>query len=153
MKPIKLEFSGLNSYTENTVIEFEDLIKNKVFGIFGDTGSGKSTILDAISIALYGKIPRSTQNYININCDKVSVMYEFEIKSKQSKKVYKISRTIIRCEDGVKNFKAMLLESRDKINYEVIANTPKDANKKIIEILGLTFNDFTKAILLSLIHI
>ncbi len=148
MKPIKLEFSGLNSYTENTVIEFEDLIKNKVFGIFGDTGSGKSTILDAISIALYGEIPRSTQNYININCDKVSVMYEFEIKSKQSKKVYKISRTIIRCEDGVKNFKAMLLESRDKINYEVIANTPKDANKKIIEILGLTFNDFTKAILL-----
>lgn len=148
MKPIKLEFSGLNSYTEKTVIEFEDLIKNKVFGIFGDTGSGKSTILDAISIALYGEIPRNTQNYININCDKVSVMYEFEIKSKQSKKVYKISRTIIRCEDGVRNFKAMLLESRDNINYEVIGNTPKDTNKKIIEILGLTFEDFTKAILL-----
>jgi exonuclease SbcC len=82
MKPIKLEFSGLNSYREKTTIDFEKLMSDGVFGIFGDTGSGKSTILDAISIALYGKIPKDTNSYININCDKAIVSYEFQINKK-----------------------------------------------------------------------
>ena len=79
MRPIRLELSGLNSYTDKQVIDFKKLTSRGLFGIFGNTGSGKSTILDAITIALYGDISRKTTDYINSNCDKAVVKYEFEI--------------------------------------------------------------------------
>ena len=101
MRPIKLEFSGLNSYIEKTTIDFEKLMRNVVFGIFGDTGSGKSTILDAISIALYGKIPKENNSYININCDKAIVSYEFQINKNNNIKQYKINRIIIKTEESI----------------------------------------------------
>ena len=50
MRPIRLELTGLNSYIDKQVIDFEKLIERGLFGIFGTTGSGKSTILDAITI-------------------------------------------------------------------------------------------------------
>ncbi|WP_286156781.1 AAA family ATPase [Romboutsia ilealis] len=148
MKPIKLEFSGLNSYIEKTTIDFEILMNHGIFGIFGDTGSGKSTILDAISLALYGEIPRNTQDYININCDKAIISYEFEIKNKYKKKRYRVSRTIVRSEMGTKTFKAKLSELKNNNIEEVLSEDVDNVNKKIINIIGLTFNDFTKAILL-----
>ena len=46
MKPVYLEFSGVNSFSERAEIDFEKLLEFGIFGIFGDTGSGKSTILD-----------------------------------------------------------------------------------------------------------
>ena len=48
MKPIKLEIEGLHSFVEKQIIDFRELSASGVFGIFGQTGSGKSTILDAI---------------------------------------------------------------------------------------------------------
>ena len=67
MKPIRLQFKGINSFSEQTEIDFEKLTKNGIFGIFGDTGSGKSTILDCISFALYGKVERSREKLDIIN--------------------------------------------------------------------------------------
>ena len=67
MKPVKLEFKGLNSFSERAVIDFEPLLKSGIFGIFGETGSGKSTILDAINFALYGDIERNPDKLDKIN--------------------------------------------------------------------------------------
>ena len=148
MRPIKLEFSGLNSYIEKTTIDFEKLMNHGMFGIFGDTGSGKSTILDAISIALYGEIPRNTQDYINTNCDKATISYEFEIKNKYNKKRYKVRKTIVRSKIGTKTFEVKLSELKNNNIEEILSEDVDEVNKKIISIIGLTFNDFTKAILL-----
>ena len=54
MKPLTLEFCGINSFSEPASIDFSKLLEYGIFGIFGDTGSGKSTILDCIGFALYG---------------------------------------------------------------------------------------------------
>ena len=54
MKPVYLEFCGINSFSEKAEIDFSKLLSGGVFGIFGDTGSGKSTVLDSIHFALYG---------------------------------------------------------------------------------------------------
>ena len=62
MKPLKLEFSGLNSYRESQVVDFEELGRGGLVGIFGPTGSGKSSILDAITLALYGKVDRAAHD-------------------------------------------------------------------------------------------
>ncbi|MGN0643140.1 MAG: AAA family ATPase [Huintestinicola sp.] len=53
MIPIKLEFHGIGSYIEKTEIDFTQL--ENVYLICGSTGSGKTTILDAITYALYGE--------------------------------------------------------------------------------------------------
>ena len=50
MKPKKLQIKGLNSFLEKQTIDFERLTERGLFGIFGPTGSGKSTILDRKSV-------------------------------------------------------------------------------------------------------
>ena len=52
MKPKYLQFCGINSFSEPAEIDFEKLLRGGIFGIFGDTGSGKTTILDIIVFAI-----------------------------------------------------------------------------------------------------
>lgn len=52
MHPVRLQFSGLRSYRRPTEICFGDL---DLFAIIGDTGAGKSTIIEALCFALYGR--------------------------------------------------------------------------------------------------
>ena len=65
MKPILLEIEGFNSFEKKQVIDFQKLTSLGLFGIFGNTGSGKTTILDAIIYALYEKTPRESDNIVN----------------------------------------------------------------------------------------
>ena len=58
MIPIKLTIEGLYSYQQRQIIDFEHLTEAGLFGIFGAVGSGKSSILEAISYALYGETER-----------------------------------------------------------------------------------------------
>ena len=52
MRPLVLTFSGLRSYRDTTSIDFSQL---DLFAVIGDTGAGKSTIIEALSLALYAK--------------------------------------------------------------------------------------------------
>lgn len=60
MKIIKLRFKNLNSLYGEWEIDFSstDYLNNGIFAITGPTGAGKSTIMDAICLALYGRTPR-----------------------------------------------------------------------------------------------
>ena len=80
MKPILLEIEGFNSFEKKQVIDFQKLTSLGLFGIFGNTGSGKTTILDAIIYALYEKTPRESDNIVNVNSKKAIITYKFEIK-------------------------------------------------------------------------
>lgn len=53
MKPIKVSMQAFGSYTQNTVIDFTKFYDKNIFLITGSTGSGKTTILDAMCFALY----------------------------------------------------------------------------------------------------
>ena len=58
MIPITLTLRGIYSYQKEQIIDFTKLISAHLFGIFGPVGSGKSTVLEAISFALYGETER-----------------------------------------------------------------------------------------------
>lgn len=149
MKPIKLELMGLNSYTDNQTIDFEKLTSRGLFGIFGNTGSGKSTILDAITIALYGDISRDATDYINSSCDKAVIKYEFEIGSKNNRKRYFVERTIKNTPTGGnKTSRVLLGEIKDSGDINVLADKVGEVKNKIQDIIGLTSDDFTRSVVL-----
>ncbi|WP_164509025.1 AAA family ATPase [Clostridium rectalis] len=147
MKPKRLKIKGLNSFIEMQTIDFETLISRGLFGIFGSTGSGKSTILDAITLSLYGNIARGNGEYINTYSDNLYVSYEFEIYSEGKRRNYIAERIIKRDKNGkYKTFSAKLIEINEKDN--VIAEGARDVLKKVEGIIGLTAEDFTRSVVL-----
>ena len=65
MKLLKLIINAFGPFVDKTVINFDEFGNNGLFLVTGDTGSGKTTIFDAISFALFGSASGSTRNNIN----------------------------------------------------------------------------------------
>lgn len=148
MRPIKLKIKNLNSFIEEQTIDFEKLTSRGLFGIFGPTGSGKSTILDGITLALYGNVARKSSNFINTNSDKMSVSFEFEIRSSDTKR-YIVEREFRRKTNGSINAgKCKLVDITNIDLPEVLADATKALTKKIEEIIGLNLEDFTRTVVL-----
>ena len=145
MKPVYLEFCGINSFSETAVIDFGKLLSGGIFGIFGDTGSGKSTILDSIHFALYGKIERADGvDSINHHSEKSVVSFRFEILQRGKRVEYGVERERRR-KNNVTKAQLYCVEDGKKMP---LAEGMNDVNAKIEEILGLTFDDFKKCIAL-----
>ena len=83
MIPVKLTIQGLYSYQKKQVIDFAMLTGAHLFGIFGAVGSGKSSILDAITFALYGETERMhardnrSYNMMNLKSDELLIEFIF----------------------------------------------------------------------------
>lgn len=151
MKPIMLKIKGLNSFQEEQVIDFSKLTEKGLFGIFGTTGSGKSTILDAITLALYGEISRANKNdkgYINTNTDTAIVSLEFEIGSGLYRKTYLAERNIKRDKHGAYKTKQVRLIQKTEDKTEVLADKGREVNNLIEDIIGLKLDDFTRSVVL-----
>lgn len=147
MRPIRLKIKGINSFQEEQLIDFETLTEAGIFGIFGPTGSGKSTILDGITLALYGKLSRNSSNYINVNEEKASVVYEFVIAGAEEK-TYQVSREFKRNKnEGINQGKCQLLELRPE-GALVLADKTTEVTNACEEIIGLGLTDFTRTVVL-----
>ncbi len=83
MLPIYLSIKGLYSYQTKQEIDFTKLTEAGLFGIFGKVGSGKSSILEAISMALYGETERLNKsdsrgyNMLNLKSDAAEIVFDF----------------------------------------------------------------------------
>jgi exonuclease SbcC len=152
MKPVSLELAGLQSYREAQSIDFTKLCDAGVFGIFGPTGSGKSTILDAMTLALYGKVERAvkdTQGIMNQAEDTLSVAFTFELNDADKPRRYRVERQFKRSGDiSVKNTVSRLIRIEDDGAPVVIADKMSEVNARVESILGLTMDDFTRAVVL-----
>ncbi|MEE1073301.1 MAG: AAA family ATPase [Cellulosilyticum sp.] len=148
MKPIKLVIKGLNSFIEEQTIDFNKLTDRGLFGIFGPTGSGKSTILDGITLALYGDIARKSSNFINTNCNDLNISFTFQI-SGTPNRIYVVNRHFRRDKKtgNAKTHSVMVKEITDG-NEEVLAESVTTVNKTCKEILGLSQEDFTRTVVL-----
>ncbi len=149
MKPIKLTIEGLNSFETKQELDFSSLTGG-VFGIFGKTGSGKSTILDAITLSLYGKVERSKQNidFINTKCSKAIVSFTFSMLVSGKDKVYEISREFSKKKNGKDIESSAELYEIEGDEKKLIQEGTNKVNDKIFHIVGLGVNEFAKCIAL-----
>lgn len=148
MKPIELKIKGLNSFMDTQTIDFRKLTSRGIFGIFGPTGSGKSTVLDGITLALYGEIARKSSNFINVNCTSLMVSYEFQISDKKVK-IYRVEREFRReSKTGkVRSKSARILDVTCGME-NILEEGAKKVTEKCEEILGLKLEDFTRTVVL-----
>ena len=150
MRPLKLTLRGINSYRKEQTIDFAALTSAGLFGIFGPTGSGKSSILDAITLALYAKLPRSTKNFININEETAAVSFLFSITSTETHR-YQVERTFRYHKGGtastVRNTGATLAEITEE-GTKVLADRPTEVTQECIRLLGLSSEDFMRTVVL-----
>ncbi|SEJ34203.1 exonuclease SbcC [Cyclobacterium xiamenense] len=82
MIPEKLTLQGLYSYKEPQTIDFSSLTAAGLFGIFGAVGSGKSSLLEAILLALYGSTERLSDrgeknSMVNLQSESLRISFEF----------------------------------------------------------------------------
>ena len=149
MKPIKLTIEGLNSFESKQELDFQSLTGG-VFGIFGKTGSGKSTILDAITLSLYGKVERTKQNidFINTKCSKAIVSFTFSMLVSGTDKIFEITRVFSKKKNGKDIESSAELYELDGENKKLIEEGTIKVNDKIFQIVGLGVNEFAKCIAL-----
>ncbi len=78
MRPLKLTIEGLRSFRAPVAIDFED--RDRI-AIVGDTGAGKSSILEAMTYALYGRTTFAGRNaeLRNHQSEKMRVVFEFQV--------------------------------------------------------------------------
>lgn len=119
MIPISLTISGFLSYREPTELDFTHL---DLACISGSNGAGKSSLLDAITWALFGQARKRDESLINTNAKaaEVSLIFQYE------GNIYKIQRTLPRG-------KTSLLEFQ-------IAQDSKDESQKSTDLQPATFN-------------
>ncbi|WCF09998.1 SMC family ATPase [Paenibacillus thiaminolyticus] len=151
MKPIELRLAGLQSYRDEQRIDFEKLCETGLFGIFGPTGSGKSSILDAVTLALYGKVERAaggTQGILNQMENTLSVSLTFVLHGAAGKRTFRVERRFKRTGDvTVGSTLTRFIELRPEGDI-VLADKLADVNRCVEEQIGLKMDDFTRAVVL-----
>ena len=151
MKPIRLDIEGLHSFREPQTIDFAALAESGLFGIFGPTGSGKSTILDAMTIALYGKVERNGRlgHTVNQAVGFAAVAFTFSVTGAAGVEVYRVERNYRRTPDGgLQRHNARLLRFAQGGRTEVVADRVDTVHESVATLLGLAFEDFTRAVVL-----
>lgn len=152
MKILRLRFENINALKNAWQLDFtqEPFDSNGLFAITGATGAGKTSILDAICLALYHQTPRLTiskkQNQLmtrfTAHC---MAEVEFEVKGQGYRAFWSQKRARNKIEGN-------LLEPTAELALEdgtIIAEKLKTVRSKIAEITGLDFSRFRKSMMLS----
>lgn len=142
MRPTRLEVQGFASFREPTVV---DLDGADLFVLTGPTGSGKSSLIDAMVFALYGCVPRYDDRrlvapVITQGRVEARVRLDFAVDGGQFTAV----RIVRRTRTGATTKEARL----ERASGEVIASGPDELSTEVERLLGLRFDHFTKCVVL-----
>ena len=153
MRPLKLTMSAFGSYSGITEIDFEKLGKSGIYLITGDTGSGKTTIFEAIVFALYGETVSKERDSSMFRSkyagqsDKTFVTLEFENKGRR----YKITRSpsYMKPKRDGSGFRKETAATELILPDNNIITGNREAESKIIEILGIDRAQFTQTAMIA----
>ncbi len=147
MIPLKLTIEGLYSYRERQEIDFENLGNAGLFGIFGATGSGKSSILEAISFVLYGRTERLNSrdkagyNMMNLKANRIYLEFEF---LNHEEKVFRVVREFKRNSKRFGEVKPTIAIFYEKKNDSWIPLEHDSAET----LIGLNYENFKRTIII-----
>lgn len=142
MRPVRLEIEGFTSFRDKTVVDFEDA---DLFVLTGPTGAGKSSVIDAITFALYGSVPRlddrrAVAPVISQGALQARVRLDFSVAAKR----YAAVRVARATKAGASTPEARL---EDEVG-NTLASSARELSDRIEGILGLSFEHFTKSVVL-----
>lgn len=142
MRPLGLRLHGFGAFTAATEVEFRDV---DLFALTGPTGSGKTTVLDAICFALYGSVPRYGKNevapLISQGQIESNVVFTFSV----GDAIYRAARRVRRNPNGRGASTGEAVLERDG---EAIASSADGVTAAVERLLGLNFDQFTTCVLL-----
>ena len=144
MRPQRLEIEGVHSFRTRQVVDFAALSAGGLFGIFGDTGSGKSTVLDCIILALYGETPgrETVPQFIHLSARTAFVALDFSIGAKR----YRVERNFRLNPTRTTNTATAQLVDLD--TGAVLCEQSRRVTAEIEQLLGLGIEDFCKVVAL-----
>lgn len=159
MRPLRLDLRGFAVFREQTTIDLTDA---DFFALVGPTGSGKSTILDAICFSLYGQVPRwsgkTVANALAPSSTEAAVRMIFDSGGRR----YAVTRVVRRDGKGrvatkqagmqllPPGFNLALLDGDQPVDElgETLAGTPVELDAAVVDVVGLPYDQFTKSVLL-----
>jgi DNA repair protein SbcC/Rad50 len=170
MKILSLKGKNLASLEGEFAIDFraEPLVSSGIFAITGNTGAGKSTLLDAICLALFDDAPRTHKAGENIS---VADVQDKTINQKDSRSILRRGAT-----DGYAQLEFVALDGKSyrsswsvkrargkaegalqsvEMRLENLSDEREEQGRKteilarIVELIGLNFEQFTRAVLLA----
>lgn len=141
MRPTRLEFEGFGAFRGRVDVDFEDA---SYFAFVGPTGAGKSTVIDAVCFALYGSVPRYDHEglvapVISQGSLEAKVRLDFTIAGTP----YTAVRVVRRRGKG-----ATTNEARLESYGDVLAGTADEVTAGVTGLVGLSFKQFTKCVVL-----
>src|SRR6056297_3316143 len=149
MIPIQLTLKGLYSYQKKQTIDFTRLTAAGLFGIFGTVGSGKSSVLEAITFAIYGRTDRLNlsgdnryYNMMNLKSNELLIDFIFETGREQT-----AFRSLIKGRRNSKNFsdvKALERSAYQRIEDEWVPIECEALERAI----GLSYDNFKRTIII-----
>jgi exonuclease SbcC len=160
MRPLRLDLAGFGAFRDQTTVDFTDA---DFFALVGPTGSGKSTVLDAICFALYGTVPRwrntgSVANALAPSATEARLRLAFETAGRR----FVATRVVRRDGKGrVKTAAAGLQRMPDGFDVrrldtgltpddlgEVLAGTPSEMDTAVPAVIGLPYDQFVTCVVL-----
>ncbi len=159
VRPLRLLLDGFGTYRTATEVDFADV---DFFALVGPTGSGKSTVIDALCFALYGTVPRwdnerEVRNALAPSANACTVSLIFELAGQR----YVAVRSLQRGRQGQVTTKAARLERLEaaippqaplqdllEASLEQLAEGPENVKSRVQELLGLSYEHFTQSVLL-----
>jgi DNA repair protein SbcC/Rad50 len=141
VRPLTIEMKGFSAFRESTTVDLTDV---ELFALVGPTGSGKSTIIDAITFALFGSIARYEDNRavapaVNQTSNEARVALRFELNDQQ----YLAVRVVRRTATG-----ATTREARLQRGTDVLAADARSMNTAVEALLGLDMDQFNRTVVL-----
>lgn len=154
MKPLILKMTAFGPYKECETIDFRELEGRGLFAISGPTGSGKTTIFDAICFALYGKASGEERDDKSLRSDFADdqVYTEVELQFETAGDTYRIMRRMAHVKAGNKSATGDRIElfrlSDGKEQPVTDRQMTTEVNAKVAELIGFTHDQFSQIVML-----